>query len=1684
LYIYTYTKSGKLTKHTFTKLVCTDLAISNCPVITFNQGGNVLITRNVISAFICALSLCFTTTFAQSAAFSMSNSATQSQILIDKTITSSGTKIPISGVGAVTGLAVSGNVNLISEKSFARITMVSSLGEEFLVFEANGTISENKNITLQGFCEETRVLDNVTPAYLTIDLSDAIVAVSSISTSSPGQARSAASISASRKEQASEKLFTVRNAIKRKNLRWVADETSVSKLSYNEKKQFFGGKVPNLYGFEYYVGGVFEIPSTTTTTQVTPQNAGAPLYVSDYSWRNKHGQNWMTPVKNQGGCGSCWAFAAVGATEMLANVYFNRHLDLDLSEQHALSCMNGGGCGGGHPGPVYDYIINLGIMNESCFPYTEMDDPCSNRCGTPSENIRIGSINYFNGSSEGLLKSYVIRSAANIGIVDWWHAITLAGYRTLKAGDTYYVRDLSGQTQTITIAENDPLIGRTVWEIKNSWGDWWGDNGYCYVITDLSNIYLTYGVNGPVTRQGYTNAEILCTDSDGDGYYCWGTGTKPSHCPTSPAEADGDDSDPSRGPMNSYGYTEITCNVTSTSDLSTNYSASMAIDNDPMSRWSSQYNDPQSITYDLRSPRSVRSIEIEWGIDNARNYTISGASSLNGPWTVLSTKTNMAPCPVGATRRIDNIAGLTGTYRYYRVTGTVRNTTNGYSIWETRFNSTGSSPVNFTLTTNAVNGSIRLDPAGGTYTSGAVVTATAEPAANYAFVNWSGDLFGDINPSPIVMNANKTITANFVRTYTITATAGANGSIDPSGTRTVNGGTNHIITISPNAGYVVDAVIDNGVPATATNNYYTISNVSANHTITVSFKRQSVLIQQPVAVTTASSQEMDGTLLRQAIFATDGNITTRWSSLYSDPQWIVFDMGSAKPITAITIDWEAASARDYIVEGSNDASFNTKTTLISKSNMPPAVNNHRIDELTDLTGSYRYYRVYGNARNTIYGYSIWEARLYTSGDNPINYTLTTNVVGSGSVALTPAGGTYTSGTVVSLAAVPSSGFRFTGWSGDLTGTTNPASITMTSNKTVTANFAVNTFFIDASAGPNGTISPSGRIPVGNGENYTFSILPNDGYVVDAVTVDGTSAGALTSYTFNSVTSNHTINATFKVSNGLIRERNITAVGSSTEGSHVASNALDDNATSTRWGSAFSDPQHITFDLGSAKSIRVIVLDWETANGRNYTIDGSNDNFVTRTNLVTRTNMPAAVNGHRIDSISGITGTYRYYRVTGTVRNGTWGYSIWEARFYSSGNTTTYTLTTNAVNGTVTPNGGTFEANSQVTLNAAPNAGYRFVNWTGDITGTNSSVTITMNSNKNVTANFAANTFTINATAGQNGTITPSGSVTVNGGSNQCFTITPNSGYVIDVLTVDGAVVQNPTNNYCFNTVTANHTINVTFKPAGTRYTLTVSSANGTVTLSPAGGTYDAGTVVTATAVPVSCYRFANWTGDVSGTTNSVAITMNSNKNITANFTQITYSVTASAGANGTISPTSSPSVPCGSNLTLTITPAANYEIDRLIDNGTVVTATNNRYTITGISANHTVSVSFKLISSNLLTKYGVPRTTPLPSVNRSFTRISTEGTGAPSMSQVTKTQVNWSLENNGLWTFGMNTNNGVPSWWVDLVSKLTHNFGSANAGCTITGSGFSGFDGNYYVTVQGTNLILVERTGRYAITFQ
>ncbi|MBV9795374.1 MAG: discoidin domain-containing protein [Actinobacteria bacterium] len=128
-----------------------------------------------------------------------------------------------------------------------------------------------------------------------------------------------------------------------------------------------------------------------------------------------------------------------------------------------------------------------------------------------------------------------------------------------------------------------------------------------------------------------------------------------------------------------------------------------------------------------------------------------------------------------------------------------------------------------------------------------------------------------------------------------------------------------------------------------------------------------VALNQPA---TASSTE---SAAYPASDAVDGNTGTRWSSAFSDPQWLEVDLGSSQSVCGVTLNWEAAYATAFQIQTSAD---NTNwTTIYSTTSGTGGTQN------LSVTGTGRYIRMYGTARATGYGYSLWEFQVFSSGSS-------------------------------------------------------------------------------------------------------------------------------------------------------------------------------------------------------------------------------------------------------------------------------------------------------------------------------------------------------------------------------------------------------------------------------------------------------------------------------------------------------------------------------------------------------------------------------------------------------------------------------------------------------------------------------------------------------------------------------
>jgi hypothetical protein len=145
-----------------------------------------------------------------------------------------------------------------------------------------------------------------------------------------------------------------------------------------------------------------------------------------------------------------------------------------------------------------------------------------------------------------------------------------------------------------------------------------------------------------------------------------------------------------------------------------------------------------------------------------------------------------------------------------------------------------------------------------------------------------------------------------------------------------------------------------------------------------------------------------------------------------------------------------------------------------------------------------------------------------------------------------------------------------------------------------------------------------------------------------------------------------------------------------------------------------------------------------------------------------------------------------------------------------------------------------------------------------------------------------------------------------------------------------------------------------------QYTLSVDKSgagSGFVSTIPASTVFNQGTGVTLTATPDNSSSFAGWSGGCAGNSSTCALTMNANISVTATFILKTITITASAGANGSITPQGTPSVNYGGSQSFTITPAQGYQVSDVRVDGTAIGAATS-YLFGNVMANHSISASF------------------------------------------------------------------------------------------------------------------------------
>ena len=262
---------------------------------------------------------------------------------------------------------------------------------------------------------------------------------------------------------ANSELGAIQVAIDNSGAGWSAKLSPVAALPTEQKRRLAGVPAGQRGHQPPYINPKFR----TVDRSVLPAR---------FDWRDVGGRNYLTAVKNQSTCGSCWAFAATAALESKALIAAGSPgRDLDLSEQVVLSCSNAGSCDGGWPDLAAKFLVTSGSPGETYFPYSASNQACGDaRKGWQSASHRIANWQYVALNARPDVDTLKAALQANGPLVT-----------TLRVfNDFYYYGsgiyrhvsgDYLGNHAVLLVGWND---ADQAFIVKNSWDRSWGEDGY------------------------------------------------------------------------------------------------------------------------------------------------------------------------------------------------------------------------------------------------------------------------------------------------------------------------------------------------------------------------------------------------------------------------------------------------------------------------------------------------------------------------------------------------------------------------------------------------------------------------------------------------------------------------------------------------------------------------------------------------------------------------------------------------------------------------------------------------------------------------------------------------------------------------------------------------------------------------------------------------------------------------------------------------------------------------------------------------------------------------------------------------------------------------------------------------------------------------------------------------------
>lgn len=435
----------------------------------------------------------------------------------------------------------------------------------------------------------------------------------------------------------------------------------------------------------------------------------------------------------------------------------------------------------------------------------------------------------------------------------------------------------------------------------------------------------------------------------------------------------------------------------------------------------------------------------------------------------------------------------------------------------------------------------------------------------------------------------------------------------------------------------------------------------------------------------------------------------------------------------------------------------------------------------------------------------------------INVALTTIVYGEGEIILDPPGGVYESGTSVNMTAQADEGWIFTGWSGDVLGDTSPYTIIMSDNQTVTATFI--------------------EIPA---TDYTLSVI--------------------------------------QIGLGTVIKHPNKTVYAAGEWVQLKANPANGWAF-MGWTGDFSGIDN-PFDINMSDNKTVTATFVEIVKKYTLTTNSIGSGSVSR-----NPDKPEYTTGETVqltaNPIAGWTFTDWGGDLTGNISPQSItmdGDKTITAAFIQNN----YTITSDNIgHGTVlrNPDKPSYHYGDTVQFTAVPAMGWAFTGWSGNFTGSQNPLSVSIDGDVSVTAAFSQNAYVVTiSTVGNGSIIRNPDQASYNFGTQVELTAEPDDGWSFVGWSGNITGTTNP------QSITVGSEISIIATFIQDQYTLTlITNGSGSVTQMPKQDTYTYGTIVQLTAVSSTDWIFDNWVGDLSGQDNPKSIVMNKNSFVQANF---------------------------------------------------------------------------------------------------------------------------------------------------------------------------------------------------------